>query len=108
MSLDVSLIDARTGTELYGSNITHNLGKMAGAAGVYKHLWRPAEVEVRIADELRVPLRNALVDLALNESKYSAYNPANGWGSYDGLVAFIIAYLDACDANPTAIVEASR
>ncbi len=28
--------------ELYDSNITHNLCAMAEAAGIYKHLWRPA------------------------------------------------------------------
>ena len=30
----------------YSANITHNLGKMAEEAGIYKHLWRPEEIGI--------------------------------------------------------------
>lgn len=37
MSLDVSLMEVKP-TEVFWSNITHNLGKMAKAAGIYEAL----------------------------------------------------------------------
>lgn len=38
--------------QLYWANITHNLNSMAGAAGIYQHLWRPEEVGVTKARQL--------------------------------------------------------
>ena len=40
MSLDVYLTAVRP-TTVYESNITHNLGKMAAAAGIYSELLAP-------------------------------------------------------------------
>lgn len=31
----------------YHANITHNLGKMAEAAGIYHALWRPDEIGIK-------------------------------------------------------------
>lgn len=45
MSLDVYLKAVRP-AEVFSANITHNLGAMAEAAGIYRHLWRPEEVGV--------------------------------------------------------------
>lgn len=42
MSLDVCL-KGKNGETLYSRNITHNLGRMAQAAGIYECLWRPEE-----------------------------------------------------------------
>ena len=57
MSLDVSLyrnylisydegktLEPRR-EEVYGANITHNLGKMAAEAGIYEALWRPYQLK---------------------------------------------------------------
>ena len=56
MSLDVylkrrrwiSYDEGKTNTiddeTVYDSNITHNLGKMAGKAGLYEALWRPYQL----------------------------------------------------------------
>ena len=59
MSLDVHLSAVRT-TEVYWANITHNLNSMADEAGIYKHLWRPEEIEITKAHELIEPLRTAI------------------------------------------------
>jgi len=45
MSLDVYLMKTMP-TSVYDANITHNLGAMAEAAGIYKHLWRPEEIGI--------------------------------------------------------------
>jgi hypothetical protein len=51
MSLDVWLTATRP-CEVYSDNITHNLGEMADAAGIYKALWRPEEIGITKAAEL--------------------------------------------------------
>jgi len=107
MSLDVSLYVLRK-KEVFEYNITHNLGKMAGEAGIYKHLWRPDEIGVEYACDLITPLKEGLDKLKENPEHYKTFNPENGWGNYGGLVAFVEEYLKACQENPDAEVSAWR
>lgn len=107
MSLDVYLTAVRP-TEVYSRNITHNLNKMAEEAGIYYHLWRPDEIEITKAASLVMPLTEGLQRLLADPERFKALNPENGWGSYEGLVDFVRAYRDACEANPDANVEVSR
>jgi hypothetical protein len=93
---------------VYSDNITHNLNKMAEAAGIYYELWRPEELGITTAKELISPLNAGLDRLLKNRSEYIQYNPSNGWGSYEGLLGFVASYLAACEANPEAIIEVSR
>ncbi len=94
--------------DIYSSNITHNLNTMAGAAGIYEHLWRPDEIGATTAHMLIEPLRNGLAELKAAPDKYKVHNPANGWGDYDLLVRFVEEYLQACEENPDAIVSVCR
>lgn len=93
---------------MYSANITHNLGKMAGEAGIYRHLWRPDEIGITNACELIEPLRIGLATLKADPDKFAPYNPENGWGNYGNLVTFVEAYLKACEENPAAQVTVSR
>lgn len=94
--------------EVYSSNITHNLGKMAREAGIYDALWRPDENGIEIAYQLIESLLTGLKRLKAEPEHFKQFNPANGWGDYDGLVRFTENYLEACQAYPTARVYASR
>lgn len=108
MSLDVWLTAIRS-TTVFESNITHNLGAMAKAAGLYTYLWRPEELAIATkAGDLIVPLREGLERLRADPEKYKALNPPNGWGNYDDLVEFVAQYLKACETNPDATVKANR
>lgn len=107
MSLDVSLRAVRP-TEVYSANITHNLGRMADAAGIYKALWRPEEIGITTASQLIDPLRTGLEKLESEPEKYSHFDAPNGWGVHKHLVAFVAEYLAACEANPDATVSTSR
>ena len=107
MSLDVYL-SIMAPTVCYDSNITHNLTKMADAAGIYKYLWRPDEIGVTHAKQLIHPLTVGLAKLRSEPEKFLPFNPVNGWGDYNNLVAFVENYLAACVANPDAIVSVSR
>lgn len=93
---------------LYSANITHNLAAMAGAAGIYQHLWRPDEIGASTARDLIEPLRDGLLRLEHSPELFRRLSPENGWGTYDGLVEFVRAYLAACEAHPDARVEVSR
>ncbi|WP_080437023.1 hypothetical protein [Burkholderia ubonensis] len=107
MSLDVYLNDA-DGNEVYSANITHNLNKMANAAGIYKHLWRPEEIDIKHARDLVVPLTDGLMDMLRRPVHYQRFNPENGWGSYDGFIPWLVEYIKACAANPNATVSVWR
>lgn len=107
MSLDVTLTAVRT-VEVYSDNITHNLNDMAEAAGLYNVLWRPDEMGITTASQLIEPLRKGLAELVNNPEKYKKFNPKNGWGDYEGMVEFVRKYLQACEENQDAEVEANR
>lgn len=107
MSLDVTLTVTKP-TEVFEWNITHNLGQMAREAGIYNALWRPEEINVTTAEQL-VPLLTAGLETLLgNPDHFRKFNPENGWGTYEGLVEFVVRYLDACSKNPDAEVRVCR
>jgi hypothetical protein len=81
---------------------------MAEAAGIYNHLWHPEKVGVFCAKDLIKPLEKGLDNLKSNPKKFKKYNPANGWGNYDNLVAFVTNYLVACKTYPNAVISISR
>lgn len=93
---------------VFDYNITHNLNQMADAAGIYKYLWRPDEINISKAGQLIEPLKIGLKELEDNPEKYKALNPANGWGNFEGLVNFVKSYLSACIQYPDADIELSR
>lgn len=93
---------------VFEQNITHNLGKMASAAGVYEAMWRPEEIGITRAKELIEPLTKGLETLKAEPDKFKVHNPSNGWGDYDGLVRFVAVYLDACKQYPEAMIRVSR
>lgn len=93
---------------VFGANITHNLGEMADAAGVYVACWRPEESDWTTAKQLISPLTAGLLALQSDPNKFRELNPSNGWGSYEGLVRFVSRYLDACKEYPEAEISVSR
>lgn len=94
--------------EVYWRNITHNLNKMAGAAGIYEACWRPEGIGVTHAKQLIPLLKAGLERLLADPEKFKAFNPKNGWGDYEGLVNFVRDYLARCEQYPEATVSVSR
>lgn len=107
MSLDVYLSVIRP-VEVYSANITHNLGGMAEAAGIYEALWRPDEIGITEAAQLIPLLRDGLVKLKADPEGFAKYNAPNGWGMYEHFIPFVEKYLRACEANAGAAVRVSR
>jgi hypothetical protein len=107
MSLDVTLTKVMP-TTVFSSNITHNLGEMAKAAGIYEALWRPEEIGITHAAQLIEPLRVGLALLKYDPKSFEKFNSPNGWGMYEHFVPMVEQYLEACKANPDAEVSVSR
>ncbi len=140
MSLDVTLMRKRwisydagkTLTEeyeeVYDSNITHNLGKMANEAGIYEALWRPhrlkegykipetdyeaeykfKEENTTLAKDILPILEKGLADLKAKPEYFEQFNSSNGWGMYENFVPFVEKYLNACKEYPEAEISVSR
>jgi len=114
MSLDVNLMVTQP-TSVYSSNITHNLGAMAGAVELsngmtlYHVLWRPDEQEgLKYAKDIWRLLDEGWNILLADPGRFMTYNPENGWGSYEGLCNFVYKYRNACWDNPDAELSISR
>ncbi len=141
MSLDFYLQDnycghCGRGDEVFHRNITHNLGSMAKAAGIYLALWRPeefkdpaaasaasdawkegrydegdkimAQIPPVYARDIMPVLQEGLAKLEADPEHYEKYNSPNGWGLYKHFVPFVIEVLEACEKYPDAVVKASR
>ena len=107
MSLDVSLYAVRR-TEVFDTNITHNLGQMADAAGIYYACWRPEEIGAKHANDIIDILEDGLNDMKARPDYYRQFDSPNGWGTYDNFLPWVEKYLLACKENPDAEIEVSR
>ena len=115
MSLDVSLY---TDVEVrqkylrraywYEANITSNLGEMAAAVGIYHALWEPKSINAIFAEDIIGVLERGLKILKDDPKTYKEFNPKNGWGDYEGLIAFVDHYLTACRKYRLTRIEISR
>lgn len=107
MSLDVYLEAVRP-CEVYWANITHNLGKMADAAGIYEACWRPEEIGAKYARDIIHILESGLVKLRMKPLYFKQFDAPNGWGTYEDFVPWVRRYLAACRENPDAEIKVSR
>jgi hypothetical protein len=114
--------------EMYSGNITHNLGEMAGKAGIYEALWRPyklkegynileddhqaeyifEEVNTVRAFEITPIIEKGLEDMKARPEYYKTFDSPNGWGIYDHFIPFIEKYLEALKEYSESIVKCSR
>lgn len=107
MSLDISLSKVME-TEIFSTNITHNLIRMAEEAGIYGAVWRPEENGIESAGQL-IPILEAGIDRMLADpEKYKKHSASNGWGTYEQFLPWLRELLSACKGNPDATVRASR
>lgn len=94
--------------DVFHANITHNLGKMAGAAGIYQCLWRPEEAGITHARQLIEPLGAGLAWLKDHPIEASLHSASSGWGTYEQFVPWLERLLAACQQYPDALVTISR
>ena len=92
----------------WSANITHNLTRMAEAAGIYEAVWRPEEIGISTAEQLIEPLCKGIALLKSDPERFKKFDAENGWGTYRDFVPWLDRYLRACMDYPTATVRASR
>jgi len=97
--------------EFFSWNVTHNLGKMANAAGIYQPLWHPEENGIETAQQLIEPLRIGIAKLIRAPQRYKKFEPplvdGKRYGSYDNFIPHLQELLEACERYPKAKVYAS-
>lgn len=106
----VFIFDLDGENTVFEANITHNLGAMAAAAGLYDALWRPQEaLGADFAEDLIDPLAKGIAELISNSTYFvENYSPENGWGSYENLLKLVCDYHYACIKHPQAKIHVSR
>ncbi len=107
MSLNIDMSAIRM-VSVHCFNVTHNLTDMAQEAGIYKHVWRPEELNITTACELIEPLEKALNEMNDDPERFKKHNPSNGWGDYEGFLDFLRQYIEACREDPDAEISVSR
>jgi len=102
------VVPEKAETDVYWSNITSNLHRMAQEAGIGDYLWDPKKAGVTHARDLIDPLIVGLYKLENDPERYQKFNSPNRRGSHDNLVKFVTNYLAACQKYPEAVVRVSR
>lgn len=93
---------------VFDANITHNLNKMADAAGIYVACWRPEEIGATKASDIIPILEKGFEDMKTRPEHYKQFDSPNGWGLYIHFLPWVESYLNACRKYPDAIIEVSR
>ena len=103
MGLDIGL---KVVTEVVvDMNITHNLGKMWQAAGIYEALYLS---EGKTAKEILPTLKEGLAKMIANPEKYHALSAGNGWGTYRQAVPWLIELIEQFELYPDGKVWVCR
>jgi len=106
MSLDFSLVEVK---EVLDVNLTHNLGGMADACGLYEPLWRACENDWEYADDIIKPLEKGIANLMVNKKELiEKHTPENGWGNYDQLKSVALKVYAMCVSNPELKIEIDK
>lgn len=88
---------ARVGESL---NVTYNLGQMLRAAGFPE--W--GKLIGAPAAEAGGMLRAVYDRLLADPATFREMNPSNGWGTYEGAIAFVDRFAVQCAEHPKAII----
>ena len=93
---------------VFDANITHNLGKMADAAGIYYACWRPEEINCKLARDIIPILEKGYEDMKSRPDYFKQFDSPNGWGLYIHFLPWVEKYLEACKTYPDAEISVSR
>lgn len=104
MSLDI-YITAKRDVEILEKNVTYNLADM-----YYKCIDKEKgfkKLDGMNCKEALLIINNAIQDMLNNADEYRKLNPANGWGSYEGLLKVLQDMRNCCESNPDGIINVS-
>lgn len=108
MSYDVSLV-INTGKIEHEvvdcGNYTSNVYKMYRKA--FKSENGIKELIDKKADYATIILPDVIKDMEDNAEEYKALNPSNGWGDYEGALAYLKTILKWCIIHPNCTIKIS-
>lgn len=111
MSLDISLYykteNEEYNHEVFESNITHNLAKMADEARIYYAVWIGGENGFEFAGDLIPILKGGIEDMEERPDYYRKFSADNGWGTYGQFLPWLKELLAACEEHPKARIHVS-
>lgn len=117
MSLDISFSEELkcpdcdkviTTFEVYSTNITHNLIRMASQIGVYNCLWCPEDVGINRAKDMITTLQDGIKRMVKEPEICRSFDSPNGWGTYDDFLPWLCDILQACETYPDSIISISK
>jgi len=104
MSLDLTIF-AVVETDVFDTNITHNISPMWHKAGVYEALY---ESEGKRPGDYIEAVRAGVADMKAKPDEYNALNASNGWGTYKDALPFLEEVLEAFCKYPDGRIMVSR
>lgn len=111
MSLDIYLYEEceedKEPDQIHCQNITHNLGQMAAAAGIYHALWRPEEHGYIYAKDISEIIGQGIQKMQAEPNFYKTFDAKNGWGTYDQFFPWLIKLYAALVFHPNALLRSS-
>lgn len=99
MGLDITL-ENRKGVALYESNFTHNAADMARSAKLYTTLWHQKGMKAHLVAKR---ISSGIALMLDDPARFKAVEPANGWGTYDQFLEWLIELRTACNTHPHSI-----
>lgn len=108
MSLDIYFYKKEEEDCVYSTNITHNCGDMADAAGLYYPLWRPESLNIDNTDQLLNYLTDGIGMYLKNRPEIEKLEAKNGWGTYEQFYNFLSELMLACSEYKDCLIRISR
>jgi len=99
MSYDISLVHEVEDIDV--GNMTYNVSPMFSDA--LGHVFR--DYDGKRAGDIIDELLAGIEKMTADPDRYKAKNPENGWGSYEGALAYLVRLYKACLEYPESIVR---
>lgn len=82
---------------------------VSGHTGNLSPMWREAlpffqvskDLDGLKCEDILLELQIGVADATLNEEKYRALNPSNGWGDYEGFYEILTKTFELCRKHPS-------
>lgn len=103
MSLGIHLACPTCGDRIFDRNPTYNLGPMWRAAGID---WDA--LEGKDGNVVGPAIEAAIATLRAEPEKFRAMEPANRWGTYEGLLEVLELLVEACRNHGAHVLGLSR
>lgn len=104
MSLDFTLTEVKE-TEVFSTNVTHNLARMFDEAGVYDALYMS---EGKCAGDIISVIEEGIAKMEAEPERFKPFSAKNGWGTYEQAIPWLKDLVVGLKENPDATIRVSK